>query len=131
MESLEGYSKVFQHSKYFQVEEDQICVDELGNVKIWVNADLSANYASSPDGYQEQKNKEEEIMVDAIISIIANNTDPQTEPSPSFKYLLFDLDSFINKEEVLEENLLKKQEFQFLAMRDFMIQKYLLDLKLF
>lgn len=51
-------------------------MDELGNVKIWVNADLSANYASSPDGYPEQKNKEEEIMVDALINIIANNTDP-------------------------------------------------------
>ena len=58
------------------MEEDQICLDELGNVKTWMNADLSANYASSPDGYPEQKNKEEEIMVDALINIIANNTDP-------------------------------------------------------
>lgn len=47
MESLEGYSKIYVHSKYFLVEESQICVDAEGNIKVWVNADLSINYPFS------------------------------------------------------------------------------------
>jgi hypothetical protein len=44
MEALEGYSLIFNHSGYFRVEENQICVDEHGNVKIWINSNLSYNY---------------------------------------------------------------------------------------
>jgi hypothetical protein len=44
MEALEGYAAVYEHSKYFIVEENQICVDEHGCVKVWVNGDLSINY---------------------------------------------------------------------------------------
>lgn len=44
MEALEGYSKIYEHSKFFYIEENQICVDDEGNIKIWVNGDLSINY---------------------------------------------------------------------------------------
>jgi hypothetical protein len=27
MESLEGYNKIYEHSKYFTVDENQVCVD--------------------------------------------------------------------------------------------------------
>jgi hypothetical protein len=55
MEALEGYAKIYEHSKYFVIEENQICVDAAGNVKIWVNADLSINYPNS-DHYEDDKN---------------------------------------------------------------------------
>ncbi len=44
MEALEGYSQIYEHSKFFYIEENQICVDDKGNIKIWVNGDLSINY---------------------------------------------------------------------------------------
>lgn len=47
MESLEGYGRIYVHSKYFLIEESQICVDAEGNIKVWVNADLSINYPFS------------------------------------------------------------------------------------
>ena len=56
MEALEGYAKVYEHSKYFLIEENQICVDEGGNIKIWVNPDLSVNYPN----YQADNPREEE-----------------------------------------------------------------------
>jgi len=50
MEALEGYKQIFKLSNYFEIEENQICVDELGNVKIWVNEDLSVNYLNNREG---------------------------------------------------------------------------------
>ncbi len=47
MESLEGYNRIYMHSKYFVIEEGQICVDADGNIKVWVNSDLSINYPNS------------------------------------------------------------------------------------
>ena len=44
IEALEGYSKIYTHSKYFVIEESQICVDHEGNIKVWVNHDLSLNF---------------------------------------------------------------------------------------
>jgi hypothetical protein len=85
MEALEGYGKIFEHSKYFEVEENQICVDDSGNVKIWVNADLSINF---PNSHSEHSRNAPEDMVEAIVNIVASNTDPDTEPSPSFRYPL-------------------------------------------
>lgn len=49
MEALEGYSRIYVHSKYFCIEESQICVDPEGNVKVWVNSDLSMNYPNSEE----------------------------------------------------------------------------------
>jgi hypothetical protein len=84
MEALEGYSKIYEHSKYFIVEENQICVDDFGNVKVWVNGDLSINYPSIIVEDNQRMGQEE--MVDAIINMIADNTDYETEPKPSFRY---------------------------------------------
>ena len=41
-------------------------------MKVWINADLSINY---PDG-EFNRDRGPEVMVDAIVSIIAANTDP-------------------------------------------------------
>jgi hypothetical protein len=84
MEALDGFGKIHKHSKYFLIEESQICVDEYGNVKIWVNSDLSINYPSN-EGFIEYKQKGEEEMVESIVHIIAENTDPETEPELSFR----------------------------------------------
>lgn len=73
-------------------------MDEYGNVKIWVNSDLSINYPNN-EGYIEYKQKGEEDMVDAIVNIIADNTDEETEPSPSFKYLPCKLGSSTSRNE--------------------------------
>lgn len=63
--------------------ENQICVDDAGNLKIWVNADLSVNYPNQDDATDPKANGQEE-MVDALVKIVAYNTDPETEPSPTF-----------------------------------------------
>jgi hypothetical protein len=49
MEGLEGYSQIYEHSKYFRIEENQICVDAAGHIKVWVNRDLSLNYPNMED----------------------------------------------------------------------------------
>jgi len=51
------------------IDEDQICVDAFGNVKIWINADLSMNYPNA-DNYEDDKNAGEEAMVDRLIRLI-------------------------------------------------------------
>jgi hypothetical protein len=44
---LEGYQKLYENLHYFKIEEDQVCIDMEGIVKVWVNSDLSKNY---PEG---------------------------------------------------------------------------------
>ena len=46
-EALEGYNQIYDHSKFFYIEENQICVDPQGKVKVWVNGDLSINYPNT------------------------------------------------------------------------------------
>ena len=72
-QALEGYRIVYEHSKSFFVEENQICVDEHGIVKIWINGDLSINYPSVLG--PEAPNFGEEEMVDMLMHIVADNTD--------------------------------------------------------
>ena len=73
MESLEGYARIYEHSKYFIIEENQVCVDEKGNVKVWVNGDLSINYPAII--VENSENFGEHHMVEAIVNMIADNTD--------------------------------------------------------
>lgn len=49
-------------------------MDAWGNVKIWVNSDLSINYPTA-DRYEDDKNAGEEAMVERLIEVIAGNTD--------------------------------------------------------
>jgi hypothetical protein len=81
-EALEGYYQIYQHSKFFYVEENQICVDEKGAVKVWVNGDLSINYPNTLG--QDVETEGEESMVDMIIDLICDNTDVESEPQPRF-----------------------------------------------
>lgn len=74
MEALEGYNRIYEHSKFFYIEENQICVDEQGNIKIWVNGDLSINYPNV-EGHREDGEQE---MVDSLVDIIDENTDSET-----------------------------------------------------
>lgn len=58
-------------------------MDASGNVKIWVNADLSINYPNS-DQNEDDKNTGEETMVEKLVHIIAENTDRESEPEMTF-----------------------------------------------
>ena len=51
---------------YFEVEEDHICINCYGEVKVWLNNDLSKNY---PEDYNEQI-KSECDMVHKILTLI-------------------------------------------------------------
>ena len=44
-ECLEGFMQLYQHSSYFRIDEELICIDRMGKVKVWVNSDLSLNCA--------------------------------------------------------------------------------------
>ena len=45
--ALNGYQKLFEHVGYFPVKEGQVCLDMEGNVGVWINTDLSQNYAQN------------------------------------------------------------------------------------
>ena len=64
------------------MEENQICVDEKGQIKVWVNGDLSINY---PNTLGKDVDAEgEESMVEMLVNIIADNTDADSEPEVKF-----------------------------------------------
>lgn len=41
---LRGYMKLFMESGRFPIYEEQVCIDETGEVSVWFNRDLSKNY---------------------------------------------------------------------------------------
>lgn len=66
------------------MDESQICVDNDGNVKVWVNTNLARNFPES-EGNLGVKSKSESDMVEDLVRIVDNNTDSEMEPSPNFK----------------------------------------------
>lgn len=81
--ALDGFHKLFQEVGYFRIEEDLICMDKDGRVKVWLNPDLSKCHPmGSPFGDPSHNHKSERLetqMVDEIISIIETNTCHETE----------------------------------------------------
>lgn len=41
---LQGFQLLFEHVGSFPIREEQICIDDRGTVKVWLNKDLSKNY---------------------------------------------------------------------------------------
>ena len=41
---LTGYVKLYNNVGAFPVREQQVCIDEKGNVRVWLNKDLSKNF---------------------------------------------------------------------------------------
>lgn len=41
---LIGYSKLYNNVGSFPVKEEQVCIDDKGIVKVWLNKDLSKNF---------------------------------------------------------------------------------------
>ena len=41
---LYGFWQLFSIIGYFKPHEDLVCIDSYGEVKVWMNADLSRNY---------------------------------------------------------------------------------------
>ena len=82
MAMLKGFKKLYDHIGPFPICEEQICINEQGLVKVWLNRDLSKNY---PEEYPiepqaRDPDEEEDDMVEEIIKVISENTDPQCEP---------------------------------------------------
>lgn len=83
---LIGYNKLFQHVGSFPVKEEQVCIDEKGQVRVWFNKDLSKNY---PEEWEIEPttrsiDEDEEEMVSQIVSVVARNSDSELEPNPTF-----------------------------------------------
>ena len=77
MEALEGYARIYKHSKYFRIEEGQVCVDVEGNIKVWVNTDLSINYPNT-DSESAERYCGEEDMVERLVFLVGDNTDRES-----------------------------------------------------
>lgn len=41
---LSGYRRLYERVGRFYLAEEQVCVDEEGTVRVWLNGDLSKNY---------------------------------------------------------------------------------------
>lgn len=52
MAMLDGYKKIFDKIGKFYLAEEQVCIDEDGEIRVWVNSDLSKNY---PEIYEDEK----------------------------------------------------------------------------
>lgn len=44
MAMLEGYQKLYDKVGRFYICEEQVCIDEEGEVRVWLNSDLSKNF---------------------------------------------------------------------------------------
>jgi hypothetical protein len=42
--TLDGFEKLYHNVGYFKINEDLICMDKDGKVKVWLNPDLSKCY---------------------------------------------------------------------------------------
>jgi hypothetical protein len=84
-EALEGFQQLYQHSGYFRVRDEQICVDRAGRVKVWVNADLARNYPDC-DTDCGRNQKDEVDMVEQLLDLVSAATDPEEMPTPSLLY---------------------------------------------
>ena len=44
LSSLDGFDRIVQKTGYFEIEEYMICINKQGEVKVWINDNLSRNY---------------------------------------------------------------------------------------
>jgi hypothetical protein len=84
---LSGYAKLFHHVGQFPVKEEQVCIDEGGEVRVWLNEDLSKNF---PEEWEIEprfrlEDEEEQEMVMQIVEVVARNSDHDEEPKPTFE----------------------------------------------
>jgi hypothetical protein len=86
MAMLEGYRKIFDKIGKFYLAEEQVCIDHEGEIRVWVNSDLSKNYpeAHSSDNVNSVLDEEEQ-MVEEIFQMVLDNADPTDEPDMKFK----------------------------------------------
>ena len=67
--ALEGYQQLYYHAGYFRVEEEQICIDRGGKVKVWVNNNLERNYPEI-DSETVCLRRDETHMVRQLVDIV-------------------------------------------------------------
>lgn len=61
--ALLGFASLYGMIGYFEVQEDHFCINNYGELKVWLNTDLSKNY---PQDY-DQEMKSECEMVNRVI----------------------------------------------------------------
>jgi hypothetical protein len=83
---LRGFYYIFLHTTNLDIREDQICLNEEGKIKVWMNANLCKNTPQIHNIFKASK-KSELMLVNDIINIIDNNTDHQYEPKIFKEYL--------------------------------------------
>lgn len=77
---LFGFQQLYDFIGYFQPHDDLVCIDNYGEVKVWMNSDLSKNF---PEDYGlPETQKPEFMMVNTLITLIEDNTDLKTCPMP-------------------------------------------------
>ena len=65
---------------YFNVQEGQICFDHNGEVRVWINNDLSKNYAENGQLLYNENAMTEDDMVQEILQLVFENVDKESEP---------------------------------------------------
>ena len=83
IDMLSGFQKLYQHVGFFKVDENQVCLDQEGEVRVWINSDLSKNFAEPHFENQETEDK----MVGDILRLIFANVDSDSQPEPLDKFL--------------------------------------------
>jgi hypothetical protein len=67
---------------YFKINEDLICMDKDGKVKVWLNSDLSKCwpvYRASQDPESENRSAaDEHRMVEEILRLVEENSTDET-----------------------------------------------------
>lgn len=124
--SLLGFEKLYNESGYFQVMEEQVCIDKEGHIKVWLNADLSKNYPDSYDDETHLSRDYEKIMVTEIVAMIEKNTNfeggDRTEDS---RYGFLPLSVFMDRNNTRHASFPEIQEVirQYVARYDVRVPK--------
>ena len=79
---LEGFHDLFEMVGYFEPTENQICVNDRYEMKVWLNSDFSRDY---PCVYNRKEDGTEELMVDEIMELVLENTDEESEPTQTLR----------------------------------------------
>ena len=81
---LDGYKKLFNQAGRFFISEDQIIIDDKGEVRVWINSDLGKDIPEESDSRWNKWDGSEYEMVEDIIGIIIENTDETDGPRLKF-----------------------------------------------
>jgi hypothetical protein len=76
-QAFRGFAELYDKMGYFNIEENMICLNQQGRVKVWANGELEKSY---PVERVMGGNGTEKEMVRRIIQLVDQNTDGLTLP---------------------------------------------------